>query len=143
MLWQTSSPSDLFVSLKIMAMKPFARQLHFVDTHARGDLENRYTFTIKPDISVYSGPSTTKPTNCDVELINMHVKFKRYPWDDPFLPHSAYKQEKREELCFVLSGRNQQNTLGQIGAYAAAQLGSQFHMHCFSIFIMYDFAHII
>jgi len=124
-------------------MKPFARWLHFVDTHARGDPENGYTFTIKPDISVYSGPLTTIPTNCDVELIDMHVEFKQYPWDDPFLPHSEYKQEKREELCFILSGRNQQNTLGQIGAYAAAQLGSQFRTHCFSVFIMYDFARII
>ncbi|KIK81907.1 hypothetical protein PAXRUDRAFT_154956, partial [Paxillus rubicundulus Ve08.2h10] len=35
------------------------------------------------------------------------------------------------------------DTLGQITAYASAQLSSQFHTHCFSVLVIWDIAYII
>ena len=124
-------------------MQPFSQHLHFINSHAEGDPESRYTFTIKPDTV------TPCPPDCNSDLIEMHVEFKRYNWDNPFFLPKPLKspeqpgQEAQEVEPFVGSTPNKINTLGQIGAYAAAQLGSQFHMHCFSVFIMYDIVRII
>ena len=114
-----------------------------MDSHAEGDPDNGYTFTIKPDISIYPGTVIPRPTGCDSNLIEMHVEFKRYTWDNPFFSPKNPDQEAQPNQPFVGSTQSKINTLGQIGAYTAAQLGSQFRTHCFSVFIMYDFARII
>jgi len=131
------------VSLKIKAIEPFAQQLHFIDSHAEGDPDNGYTFTIKPDVTIYPGTVTPRPTGCNSNLIEMHVEFKRYTWANPFFSPKNPDQEAQQNKPFVGSTQSKIDTLGQIGAYAVAQLGSQFHTHCFSVFIMYDFARII
>ena len=135
--------SDSVMSLKIKAIEPFTQQLHFMDLHAEGDPDNRYTFTIKPDISVYSSTAIPRSASCDSNLIEIHIKFKRYTWDNPFFSPKNPDQEAQQNQPFVRSTQSKTDTLGQIGAYAAVQLGSQFRTHCFSVFIMYDFAHII
>jgi len=135
------------MSLKITNMQPFTQHLHFIDSHAEGDPENGYAFTIKPDVSIYSDTVTPCPTGCVSDQIEMHVEFKRYNWDNPFFlpkpPKSAEQPDQEVIEPFVASTPNRINTLGQIEAYAAAQLGSQFRMHCFSVFIMYDVVRII
>ena len=122
-------------------MRQFAPQLAFVNTHARGDKANGYTFETKPDISIYHKSLGNRvPTACDSSLIEMHIEFKRYDWDDPFTcpPFPAC-----HETAFISSKPNETNTLGQIGAYAAAQLASQFRTHCFSVYIILNTARII
>ena len=66
-------------------MSPFAPQLAFVNTHAKGDKVNRYTFKTKPDISIYHKSLGGKlPAGCNSSMINMHIEFKHYDWDNPF-----------------------------------------------------------
>ena len=122
-------------------MSPFAPQLTFVNTHAKGDKVNGYTFETKPDISIYHKSLSGKlPAGCNSSMIDMHIEFKRYDWDDPFTcPPSL----TRRDTAFISSKPNETNTLGQIGAYAAAQLASQFRTHCFSVYIIHNTAHII
>ncbi|KIM65568.1 hypothetical protein SCLCIDRAFT_52248, partial [Scleroderma citrinum Foug A] len=54
-----------------------------------------------------------------------------------------HRSGKVPEGSFISTKPNETNTLGQIGAYAGAQLASQFHTHCFSMYIIHDAAHII
>ncbi|KAI5983045.1 hypothetical protein EDD15DRAFT_2376936 [Pisolithus albus] len=125
----------------IEEIKPFAPQLHFVDSHARGDKKNGYDFEIKPDVSVYheslDGPV---PAGCDISNLDMHIEFKWHRFDDPFL---APSDDDRDQVAFLGSSDTQQDTLGQIGAYAAAQLASQLRTHAFSLYILHDTACII
>jgi len=130
-----------FLRRKTEEMGQFAPQLHFVDTHARGDKKNGYQFEIKPDISVYhESLADTVPTACNSSLLDMHIKFKRLGQDDPFLSPSSGDQDQQS---FIGSTLTHKDTLGQIGAYAAAQLASQFRTHCFSLFILCNTARII
>ncbi|KAI6013506.1 hypothetical protein EDC04DRAFT_2609312 [Pisolithus marmoratus] len=114
----------------IKEIKPFAPELHFVDSHARGDKKNGYDFKIKPDVSVYheslDGPI---PEGCNISNLNMHIKFKRHRFNDPFLASSS----NSAQVAFLGYSDTQQDTLGQIRAYAAAQLSSQFCAHVFSL----------
>ena len=117
-------------------MSPFVPQLAFVNTHAKGDKVNGYTFETKPDISIYHKSLDGKlPAGCNSSMIDMHIKFKCYDWDDPFTcpPSPAHC-----DTAFISSKPNETNTLGQIRAYAAAQLASQFCTHCFSVYIIHD-----
>ena len=70
----------------------------------------------------------------------MHIEFKRYSWDHPF---SSPSSTDRHTAAFTDSTPNKTNTLGQIGAYAAAQLTAQYCTHCFSVYIYRATAHII
>ncbi|KIK22998.1 hypothetical protein PISMIDRAFT_11255 [Pisolithus microcarpus 441] len=113
----------------IEEIKPFAPELHFVDSHAWGDKKNGYDFEIKPDVSVYheslDGPV---PAGCDISNLDMHIKFKWHRFDDPFL---APSNNDRDQVAFLGCSDTQQDTLGQIGAYTAMQLASQLCTHIF------------
>jgi len=126
---------------KIESISPFAPQLCFVDSHCRGDKDNGYPFETKPDISVYHQSLGDKvPASCDSSLIDVHIEFKRYTWDDPFgIPTTT----SHRNSAFIATTPNKTNTLGQIGAYATSQLASQFRTHCYSVYVNCDHARII
>ena len=63
-----------------------------------------------------------------------------YKFESPFICPSF---KNRDQVAFIGPSDNQQDTLGQIMTYAAAQLISQFRTHCFSLFVLYDTTHII
>ena len=132
----------LIVMQKINSISSFAPQLCFINSHARGDKKTGFKFEIKPDISVYHNMlGEAIPAGCDSSLLNMHIEFKWYKFENPFsCPPSDSNQD---QITFIGPSDNQQDTLGQIGTYAAAQLISQFRTHCFSVFILYDTTHII
>ncbi|KAI6041985.1 hypothetical protein EDC04DRAFT_2495705, partial [Pisolithus marmoratus] len=96
---------------------------------------------IKPDISIYhdslNGPI---PTGCNSSTLDMHIEFKWYNFNNPF---PAPPPEDWNQATFLGSSKNQKDTLGQIRAYAAVQLASQFRMHTFSLYVLHDTAHII
>ena len=126
---------------KIESISPFAPQLHFVNSHSLGDKDNGYPFETKPDISVYHKSLGDKaPKNCESSLIDIHIKFKRYTWDDPFeIPTTT----ARRDSAFIAPTPNKTNTLGQIEAYATSQLASQFCTHCYSVYVNRDHTRII
>ena len=126
---------------KIESISPFAPQLCFVDSHCRGDKDNGYPFETKPDISIYHQSLGDKvPASCDSSLIDVHIEFKRYTWDDPFgIPTTT----SRRDSAFIAATPNKTNTLGQIGAYTTSQLASQFCTHCYSVYVNRDHACII
>ncbi|KAI6095187.1 hypothetical protein F5141DRAFT_1222262 [Pisolithus sp. B1] len=125
----------------IKEVKPFAPELHFINSHARGDKKNGYDFEIKPDVSVYheslDGPI---PAGCDISNLDMHIEFKWHRFDNPFL---APSDDDWDQVAFLGCSDTQQDTLGQIRAYAAAQLTSQLRTHAFSLYILCNTAHII
>ena len=130
-----------FVTKKIDSISSFAPQLCFVDSHSQGDKKTGFKFKIKLDISVYHNTlGNAIPTGCDSSLLDMHIEFKLYNFENPF---TCPPSENRDQIAFIGPSDNQQDTLGQIETYAAAQLISQFRTHCFSLFILYDTARII
>ena len=93
---------------------------------------------IKPDISVYcddTGPNVIT----DSSLVEIFIELKWYPRDDPFYTMSNAGVKK----SFLHRTIKANDTLGQITIYTAAQLGSQFYTHAFSVFILRDKARII
>ncbi|KAI5993170.1 hypothetical protein EDC04DRAFT_2613440 [Pisolithus marmoratus] len=110
----------------IKEIKPFAPELHWINSHAQGDRKNGYDFDIKPDVSVYheslDGPI---PKGCNISNLNMHIEFNWHRCNDLFLASSL----DGDQVAFLGYSNTQQDTLGQIGAYAAVQLASQFCMH--------------
>jgi len=133
--------SLLIFDAKINSISSFAPQLHFVDSHSQGDKRTGFTFEIKPDISVYHNTlGGAIPAGCDSSLLDMHIEFKMYNFENPF---TCPPSNNQDQVAFIGRTDNQQDTLGQIGTYAAAQLISQFRTHCFSLFILHDTARII
>ena len=70
----------------------------------------------------------------------MHIEFKWYKFESPFI---CPPSDNWDQVTFIGPSDNQQDTLGKIMTYAAAQLISQFCTHCFSLFVLYDTTHII
>lgn len=124
-------------------MGRFAPNLCFVDSHSRVDSNRNcqgFDFQIKPDVCVYSKP-IPEDIACDSSKFDIHVEFK---WDadhDPFCPpHPTPFSQKPTFFCDTKKAKD---TLGQVTAYATAQLGSQFRTHAFSVLVVRDTARII
>ncbi|KAG1777120.1 hypothetical protein EV702DRAFT_1045519 [Suillus placidus] len=109
----------------IAAIQSFGPALSFVNTSASQDtdISATFSFTVKPDISVYADGTSH---GCNVSTAEVIIKFK---WD---AIHDAF--------CDTMKGID---TLGQITSYAAAQLGAQYRTHLISILIVETFARII
>lgn len=119
-------------------MKPFCPELRLVDSHSTPDTKNcgAFTYQIKPDLCVYSDTSST---GCDSSTVEMTVEFKWDPGHDAFTrPYITPNQS-----MFISDNNTALSTLGQITAYASAQLGSQFRTHCFSVLVVCEIAYII
>ncbi|KAG1831161.1 hypothetical protein DFJ58DRAFT_848314 [Suillus subalutaceus] len=124
----------------INAIKPFAPQLSFVDTHKYEDTKNcsklnSKVFNIKPDVCVYPDGCEPSSPNCDVSTTEIIIEFKWSP------SHDAFRQPGADSL--VSQTEKGMDTLGQITSYTAAQLGTQFRTHVFSVLIVRDRARII
>ncbi|KAG2354450.1 hypothetical protein BDR07DRAFT_1494579 [Suillus spraguei] len=117
----------------INTIKSFAPQCSFINSHNNPDTVNcsSFTFNIKPDVCVYSDPTSPGTNMSNTEII---IEFKWGYCHDPFLQDSD---------SIISSTDNSMDTLGQITSYAAAQLGAQYHSHAFSVLIPHlsDFFH--
>ena len=83
----------------------------------------------------------------DSSKVEMFLEFKWKSGDDPFhdvydieYPHDKDGKTVKSFLCDTKAAKD---TLGQITAYAAAQLGSQFRTHIYSVLIVKDTARIL
>ncbi|KAG1893158.1 uncharacterized protein F5891DRAFT_963450 [Suillus fuscotomentosus] len=126
-------------TISINAITPFAPQLSFVDTHKYEDMKNcsklnSMVFNIKSDVCMY--PDGCKPSspNCDVSATEIIIEFKWSP------SHDAFRHPGADSL--VSQTEKGMDTLGQITSYTAAQLGTQFRTHVFSVLIVRDCARI-
>ncbi|KAF8227900.1 hypothetical protein L208DRAFT_992380, partial [Tricholoma matsutake] len=95
-----------------------------------------FPFKIKPDISVYFIDSFPGVVT-DSSKVEMFLESKWKSSDDLF--HDDGKTVK----SFLHDTKAAKDTLGQITAYAAAQLGSQFCTHIYSVLIVKDTARIL
>ncbi|KAF8218872.1 hypothetical protein L208DRAFT_1096653, partial [Tricholoma matsutake] len=95
-----------------------------------------FPFKIKPDISIYSIDSFPGVVT-DSSKVEMFLKFKWKSSDDPFC------DDGKTVKSFLRDTKAAKDTLGQITAYAAAQLGSQFCTHIYSVLIIKDTARIL
>jgi hypothetical protein len=103
--------------------------------HVDCSRQSDFSFEIKPDICVYEGDKHRGPT--DVAYVDIIIEFKWHTCDDPFdEPDSA-------QTTFLRNTAAARDTTGQITAYAAAQLGSQFRTCVYSILIVRDCARLI
>ncbi|KIK78129.1 hypothetical protein PAXRUDRAFT_36697 [Paxillus rubicundulus Ve08.2h10] len=112
-------------------MQPFCPNLWLVDSHSTADTKScsEFTYQVKPNLCVYSDASSI---GCDSSRVEVIIKFKWDHGQDPFC-----------QPMFVSCCNTALNTLGQITAYASAQLTSQFCTHCFSILVIQDITYII
>ncbi|KAF8218441.1 hypothetical protein L208DRAFT_1011670, partial [Tricholoma matsutake] len=115
----------------------FAPKLKIVNSSDIPDCNPQldFPFKIKPDISIYSIDSFPGVVT-DSSKVEMFLEFKWKSSDDPFC--DVYDIEHLHD-----KDHKTVNTLGQITAYAAAQLGSQFHTHIYSILIIKDTSRIL
>jgi hypothetical protein len=67
-------------------------------------------------------------------IAEIFAEFKWNAKDDPFCDVCDVDSSE----SFLRSALTGKDTLGQITAYAAAQLGTQFRMHAYSVFILWD-----
>ncbi|KIM74741.1 hypothetical protein PILCRDRAFT_25867, partial [Piloderma croceum F 1598] len=107
----------------------FAPSLEFINSSAHLDCsgQSEFSFDIKPNICVYTTTSECRGRT-DVARSELLIEFKWHSSDDPFFdPHTP--------TCA--------DTIGQITSYAAAQLGSQFRTHIYSILVIKDYARVI
>ncbi|KIJ67275.1 hypothetical protein HYDPIDRAFT_25744 [Hydnomerulius pinastri MD-312] len=108
----------------IQEMQPFAPALQLVDSHTHPDTKNCGVFSlqVKPDVCVYSDGFSE---GCDSSMLDIFVKFKwdaaHDPFKEPFITDAL-----PDVVWFIGIGDKVVDTLGQITAYASAQLGSQY-----------------
>lgn len=102
-----------------------------------------FPFKIKPDIAAYPvGSKLSGPT--DSAKVEIFIELKWNPNDDPFSdPHDIQRDDGTTVKSFFHETKTAVDTLGQITAYAAAQLGSQFRTHIYSILIVKGKARIL
>ncbi|KAG1779841.1 hypothetical protein EV702DRAFT_1043716 [Suillus placidus] len=117
----------------INAIKPFAPQLSFVDTRKYEEMKT--VFNIKPDVCMYPDGCEPSSPNCDVSTTEIIIEFKWSP------SHDAFRQPGADSL--MSQTEKGMDTLGQITSYTAAQLGTQFCTHVFSVLIVRDRTRII
>ena len=134
--------------LKINTTAPFAPDLRFVNSSSTVDCNphSDIPFKIKPDVSVY-------PAGLDSNIVTdsasaeIFIEFKWRPEDDPFSDVHDVQRTIDEDTVTVQSFLHEtkaaDDTLGQITSYVAAQLGSQFRTHVYSVLIMKKTARIL
>lgn len=76
----------------------------------------------------------------DSAKVEIFIEFKWKYDHDPFRPPYTIRHENSNILTFLRNTNAGDDTLGQITAYAAAQLGSQFRTHAYSVLIVKDTA---
>ena len=131
--------------LKVESTLKFLPGYRIVNSSSLAD-RNPYTdfpFQIKPDVSVYRADS-----GCDVvtdsSLAEVFIEFKWSANDDPFAKlHFINRPDGDPQRSFIHETQLGMDTLGQITSYAAAQLGSQFRTHLYSIIIVKGMARIL
>ncbi|KAH9030573.1 hypothetical protein EDB83DRAFT_1848361 [Lactarius deliciosus] len=131
----------------VKATESFAPGLLVVNSSGSPDCNPRlnFPFKIKPDVSVYPANSPSD-TLTDSALAEIFIEFKWNTDDDPFQEvHNAQCARCGDAAVtsFLRESKAAKDTLGQITAYASAQLGSQFRTHVYSIFIMKQTARIL
>ena len=111
-----------------------------VDRNSRLD----FPFKIKPDLSIYCTDSSPGAAT-DSSKAEIFIEFKWNSIDDPFgeIRYIECPKGGAPLKSFLHDTKTGTDTLGQITAYAAAQLGSQFRTHIYSILIVKDTARII
>ncbi|KIJ58971.1 hypothetical protein HYDPIDRAFT_101652 [Hydnomerulius pinastri MD-312] len=137
---RASKEADAYLPF-INEMRPFAPRLRFVDSHNLPDTKNcgTFMFQVKPDVCVYSDDYSE---GCDSSTLDIPIEFKwdiaHDPFDTPFTEEDSLGIKK-----FIKTTNKAKDTLGQITAYAAVQLGSQYRTHAFSVLIVEDCARIL
>lgn len=133
---------------KVKSTENFTPNLRIVNSSGFPDCNPLldFPFKIKPDITVYSVDSYPGVVT-DSSKAEIFIEFKWKYGDDPFcdvhdVEHPTIKGG-RTVKSFLRNTKAAKDTLGQITAYAAAQLGSQFRTHIYSILIVKDTARIL
>ncbi|KIM81091.1 hypothetical protein PILCRDRAFT_9122 [Piloderma croceum F 1598] len=125
---------------QIKAASPFAPKLEFVNSSAHKDCscQSEFSFDIKPNICVYKDESNRwGPT--DIACAELAIDFKWATNDDPFGPPTLTGEGKNKACSFLHDSKPGVDTAGQITSYAAAQLGSQFHVCVYFILIVQSY----
>ena len=140
---------------KIEATQKFAPDLKFVNSSSSVDSNPRsdFSFKTKPDISVYRNSDSKITTDSaskgptDSASVEIFIEFKWDPGDDPFGDMHEVKRvidgKTVSVQSFLHETKAADDTLGQITSYAAAQLGSQFRTHIYSVLIGKNMARIL
>ncbi|KAG2355560.1 hypothetical protein BDR07DRAFT_1302995, partial [Suillus spraguei] len=97
---------------------------------------NSTVFNVKLDVCVYPDGHEPSLPNSDVSTTEVIIEFK---WS---YSHDAFCEPSGVDSV-VSQMEKGMDTLGQRMSHTAAQLGSQFHTHAFSVLIVHDCARII
>lgn len=129
----------------IHAAKRFAPSLEFVNSSASVDSsgQSNFSFDIKPDVCVYTKSSGRRGLT-DVARAETIIEFKWHTADDPFCdPYPIQSEDPDQRFSFLRTTKGGTDTAGQITAYAAAQLGSQFRTCVYSVLVVKSWARLI
>jgi len=129
---------------QVDAVSPFAPSLEFFDSSAYTDSsgQSKFSFDIKPDICVYTEGSGRRGLT-DVARAEIIMEFKWHTADDPFCDPYPIGNDPVQQYSFLRDTKAGVDTTGQITAYAAAQLGSQFRTCVYSVLIVKSWARLI
>jgi Fungal protein kinase len=135
--------NDMAIAIQVRAIKRFAPSLDFINSSAHVDRsgQSAFSFDIKPDICAYA--TGCKPLgSTDVARVEVIIEFKWHETDNPFCKPYPLPEDPNRSF-FLCDSKSGHDTLGQITLYAAAQLGSQFCTHIYSVLIVKDYARLI
>lgn len=108
---------------------------HHIDRNPRHELP----FRIKPDLIAYAKDNQPNKIT-DSRAAELIIEFKWAATDDAF--RDVYDKGDGTQ-SFVHDIHSGYDTLGQLTAYAVAQLGAQYRTHMYSIFIVKDMARVL
>ena len=127
------------ILFKINTTKKFIPGLQIVNSSNSPDRKLGFSFAIKPDISIYRSDLPIANIT-DSSLAEIFIEFK---WQSPNDPFCDVTDHLKLPKSFLRQSNAARDTLGQITSYAAAQLGSQFRTHIYSVFIVKNFARLL
>jgi serine/threonine protein kinase len=104
--------------------------------------QSSFSFDIKPDVCVYTQDSGRRELT-DVARTELAIEFKWHSGDDPFCSPYLISDDEDDGQSFLRGTKGAIDTAGQITAYAAAQLGSQFRTCIYSVLIVKSYARLI
>jgi hypothetical protein len=133
---------------KVQTTQKFTPNLRIVNSSSTVDRNPHldFPFKIKPDVSVYRSDSDLDVIS-DSASSEIFIEFKWKPSDDPFCDvrnvQRSLPSGEDTVKSFLRGTKSADDTLGQITAYAATQLGSQFRTHVYSVLIVKNTARIL
>ena len=132
----------LKISPQIKIIQTHLKTIRICNTSRSLDkADTEFSVSIAPDCTVY-GQEHASVAHTNSNLSDIYIEFKAKAEEDAFLINTSDKQQPDSNPLLNQAPKGVL-TAGQITAYAALQLDSQYRTHTFSVLIIGEYARLI